>query len=112
MKHVTFTGKNLLVGDDAAEVLLRYAAALSSAGEADTVQVNSISSDGDAVVATFLLSAGSLVMAETTHSALPEPDNSEIVQYMWDRVDALTAPHEVPAEGQESAVNFEEEFGY
>jgi len=112
MRHVTFADKNLLVGDDAADLLLEYAAALSSVGKADTVRVAAISSDGDAVVATFLLNAGSPLMAETTHSSLPEPDNEEVAQYMRERIDRLTAVHEVPTEGQESGSAFEEEFGY
>jgi len=111
MKHVTFADKNLLVGDDAAELMLQYAAALSSTGGADTVHVNAISSDGDAVVATFLLNAGSPLMAETTNSTLPEPDNDEIAQYMRDRLAQLT-PREVTTDGQEPDASFEEEFGY
>jgi len=112
MKHVTFADKNLLVGDDAAEVMLEYAAALSSAGDADTVQINAIGADGDAVVATFLLNTGSPIMAETTHSELPEPDNEDVVQYMRDQLDKRTGPHEVPSQGQETSTAFEEEFGY
>jgi hypothetical protein len=112
MKHVTFADKSLLVGDAAADALLRYAAALSGAGAADAVDVNAISSDGDAVVATFLLNAGSPLMAETTTSSLPEPDNDDVVRYMHERIDRITQPSEVPAHDQDSGDDFEDEFGY
>jgi hypothetical protein len=89
MKHVTYADKSLMVGDDTADMLLQYAARLASAGVADTIDVHAISSDGDEVVATFLLGEGAPLMAETTNSTLPEPDNSEAVELMTDRLARL-----------------------
>lgn len=82
MKHVTFADKSLLVGDEAADLVMKYAAALATAGRADTVDIHAYSSDGDDTTATFLLNEGSPLMAETSHSQLPDPDNVEAVAYM------------------------------
>ena len=40
MKHLTFADKSLLIGDDAADALLEYAAILAGQAKADNVTVN------------------------------------------------------------------------
>ena len=97
MKHLTYSDKSLLVGDEVADMLLQYAARLASAGVADTVDVHAVSSDGDDVTATFLLGEGAPLMAETTTSKLPEPDNNQAVRHMTDRM-ARLAPTAVASE--------------
>ncbi|MCU1481837.1 MAG: hypothetical protein JWQ19_2623 [Subtercola sp.] len=99
MKHITFGDKSLLVGDEVADTLLDYAALLTREASGDTVQVAAISSDGDAVTASFLLGSGVSMMAETTHSDLPEPENAEIVKYMKEAMmRALVRPTVMPAD--------------
>jgi hypothetical protein len=90
MKHITYADKSILVGDEASDVLLEYAAALASAGRGDKVDLRATSGDGDEIVASFVLAQGVSIMAETTTSTAPEPENSEIVQYMRDRVAQLS----------------------
>jgi hypothetical protein len=82
MKHITFGDKSLLVGDEVADRLLEYAAFLTTMNVGDTVDVYAISSDGDEVTASFLLGPGVTMMAETTHTNLPEPDNTDAIEYM------------------------------
>ncbi|HEV7951431.1 MAG TPA: hypothetical protein VGP24_16840 [Glaciihabitans sp.] len=82
MKHITFGDKSLLVGDDVADMLLEYAAFLTSSGAGDTVQVHAIGSDGSDVTASFLLGPGVTMMAETSTTSLPEPDNREAIEYI------------------------------
>jgi hypothetical protein len=94
MKHVTYAEKTLLIGDEMADVLIEYAAQLASDGDADALDVRAVSGDGDEVMATFLVGAGAPLMAETTHSNLPEPDNAELVE----RVRADIARRRRPAE--------------
>jgi hypothetical protein len=79
MKHVTYAEKSLLVGDEMADALLQYAAQLACDGHADAVDVRAISGDGDEVMATFLVGGGAPLMAETSTTSLPEPDNVELV---------------------------------
>ena len=93
MKHITYAEKSLLVGDEAADVLLDYAAALTTAGRGDKVDLNATGADGDVVVASFVLGQGVSIMAETTTSTAPEPENSEVVAYMNEQIAALSASH-------------------
>jgi len=92
MKHLTYAEKSLLVGDSTADLLLEYAAALGTAGQADTVQVKAMSSDGDDVEATFLLGEGAPLMAETSTTKVPEPDNTEADTYLREKIQVLTHP--------------------
>jgi hypothetical protein len=92
MKHVTYAQKSLLFGDEAADLLLEYAATLADSNSADTVQIRAFGVDGDEVLATFLLSDGIDLMAESTHSPLPEPDNAEAIEHMRARM-AAAANH-------------------
>jgi hypothetical protein len=100
MKHITFGDKSLLIGDDAADAVLDYAAKLATEGKGDTVEMHAISSDGDEVLATFLLGPGVTMMAETTNTKLPEPDNSEAIEYMQN----AQKRHPVMSDAEESVV--------
>ncbi|MCU1440995.1 MAG: hypothetical protein JWP85_1992 [Rhodoglobus sp.] len=92
MKQVTYAQKSLLVGDEAADVLLEYAAVVARTGEADTVNVMALGAEGNDVVATVLLGTGTVLMAETTNTTVAEPDNTAIVAYMRERIAALSTP--------------------
>ncbi|OUE28387.1 hypothetical protein BFL36_01460 [Clavibacter michiganensis] len=97
MKHITYAEKSLLMGDDAADALLEYAAALATHGRGDSVTLRALSSDGDEVDATFLLTAGSPLMAETATTTLPEPDNAGPVAAMLAAVARMERPEPVSA---------------
>ena len=86
VQHITNAEKSMLVGDEVAALLLDYAAALARVGSGDTVRVNAVSGDGNEVVATFLLNSGTVLMAETTNTQMPEPDNREAEEYLRDRL--------------------------
>jgi hypothetical protein len=98
MKHVTYGEKSLLMGDDAADVLLEYARLLADNAKADTVTIRSISPDGNTVDASFLLNVSSVLMTESTNSEVDPPDNEEAVADMRDRIDALLRPAAMAAE--------------
>jgi hypothetical protein len=90
MKHLTYADKSLLVGDEVADMLLHYSARLASANVADTVEVQAISSDGDSVTAMFLLGEGAPLMSETTTSEIPEPDNTQALEYIKNGIARLS----------------------
>lgn len=92
MKHITYSEKSLLVGDEAADVLLEYSALLARHDSADTVTLHAFGADADEVDATFVLNQGTVLMAETTHTRMPEPDNSEAVMHMREKMLRLTSP--------------------
>jgi len=82
VKLVTFGERRLFLGDDAADALARYAAALSARGQADTVTLNVIGADGHMVAATLVLNQGVNLIAESAAYSFEEPDNAETVAYM------------------------------
>ena len=92
MKHISNADKSLLVGDEAAEVLVHYAAVLASHQQADSVEIKAIGSDGDAVVALFLLNSGTNLIAESASADLPAPDNADAVAYMNKRIQQFENP--------------------
>ena len=97
--------KSFLVGDDVAETLIRYAALLGKVGSADSVSIRSLGIDGELVEALFLLNSGTVLMAESTHSDLPEPDNSDALQYMRDQIekyDSYSLPQDDIGESETS----------
>jgi len=86
VRHITIADKSLLVGNAVADALIRYAALLGQRNSADTVTIRSIGVDGEQVDAVFLLNSGTVMMAESTNSTLPEPDNSDALAYMHDQL--------------------------
>lgn len=90
MQHLTNADKSLLVGDVVADLLLEYSAMLAKTGSGDTIKLRAVSSDGDEVVANFLLNSGTVLMSETTHSALPEPNNEDAEAYLRERLASFT----------------------
>ncbi|RFA18842.1 hypothetical protein [Subtercola boreus] len=92
MKHVTYAQKSLLVGDEAADTLAPYSALLAKHHSGDTVTLSAYDADGDDVEATVVLDQGTNLMAESTHSSIPEPDNAEAVRVMREKMMALSSP--------------------
>jgi hypothetical protein len=85
--------KSLLVGDDAADLLLEYAALLAQLGRGDSVSLRAVGADGDEVTAGFLLNGGTTLLVESTRSSLPEPDNERAVEYMRGRIGSASRFH-------------------
>jgi hypothetical protein len=91
MKHLTYADKSVLTGDEVADVLVRYAAVLAETGHADTVSIDAVGTDGDAVTTTFVIGSGTNLMVETTNSSLPEPNNARTVAVMTEKIERLTS---------------------
>ena len=95
MKHVTTADKSLLIGDEAAVLLVEYAALLGQRQSADDVRLRAYGDDGDPVEVIFLLNSGTTLMVESSGSTVPEPDNTAALEYMRSRIQFLTSPPEV-----------------
>jgi hypothetical protein len=91
MKHITYAERDLFVGDDAADSLLEYAAAVSKAISADVVQLRAYDADGDEVEVRFLLNAGTMLLSESATAAVPEPDNADAVALLRERLIRLAS---------------------
>ena len=96
MKHVTFAEKSLLVGDEAADLLLEFARLIGQRGGSDLVTMRAIGPDGNDVDATFLINASTVMMAETASAWLTEPDNADAEVYMTARIDEITRLYSLP----------------
>jgi hypothetical protein len=92
MKHIMYAEKTLMIGDDAADLAIEYAAVLANHSRADTVTLHAFDADGDTVEAKLLLNSGTNIVAATSHNSLEEPDNSEAVAYMREKMAALDSP--------------------
>lgn len=108
MKHITFSDKSLLVDDDAADLLLEYAALLADRRKADTVDIIGIEPNGNEVTATFLLDTGAPLMAESTNATMTPPDNAEAIAYMRERIMLLSSPPAVRPENETMPTNYED----
>lgn len=104
MKHLTYAQKSLLVGDELADALLEYAAMVAASGGADNVEIRGYGVDGEEVVGTLMIGNGIDLMAESTTSPLPEPDNAAALEYLRSRGAAIEKDnHHQPVPGDPSA---------
>jgi len=78
--------KSLLIGDEAADVLMQYAALIAQIHRGDAVVLRALGVDGAQVEVTFLLNGGTVLLAESSTSVLPEPDNTDAVTYMREQL--------------------------
>lgn len=108
MKHLTVESKDLLVGDEAADVLTEYAALIARQGGGDHVELRAYSGDGDNVVVSIVLSSGTTLIAESSHNTLPEPDNAEAIAYMREMIHKATSPPSVQPDAELGA--YESQF--
>lgn len=107
MKHILFANKTVLVGDAAADALVAYGVALAANNAADNVEYTCIGADGGIVQVSFLLNAGSALVAESTPSNLPEPNNHAEVARIRERTAALNGSYPVKPADDVITSNFD-----
>ena len=110
MKHLTYSEKSLLVSDEAADLVLEYASALSNRGESDTVQILAFGADGDEVTATLLLGQGAPLMAESVTTSMSEPDNAETIGYIRAALEAFASPPQAQPETDYRHRNIDDDY--
>ncbi|WP_375386832.1 hypothetical protein [uncultured Amnibacterium sp.] len=92
MQHLTVADKSVLIGDAIADALVRYAASLGRTNSADDLAIQAIGVDGEEVRLLLLLNSGVTLVAESTESVLPEPDNAAALAYIDRRMAAFELP--------------------
>jgi len=103
--------KSLMIGDEAADLLLEYAALLAQIGRGDSVRLRAFGIDGEEVTVGFLLNSGTVLLTETSTSTLPEPDNREAERYMRQRLDDYNPPTSAPGGDDQEHAQADESDG-
>jgi hypothetical protein len=100
MRKVTYAGGSFVTGDDIAEAVLAYAAALANSDRAATIHVPS---DGGATVE-MLVGPSSQVLTEAVESDGADPDGDAFVAELQARIARL---EQGPAPHPDSAVEWD-----
>ncbi len=110
MKQLYYGQAKFLVGDEVADTLLEYAAALAQHSSADTLVIRVLGPDGNEESTELLLTQSTMMTAVSTRSQLQEPDNIAIVT-MRERMSALAPMHQrVVADDQPPPQQFYDEW--
>ncbi len=92
MKHLSFADKTVFVGDEAADLLVEYAALLGATQSADSVRLRAVGQDGNEVEVDFVLNASTNLASESTNVTMDPPANVEAVAYMRRKIELLRNP--------------------
>ncbi len=109
MKHLVYGDSSWLIGDAAADAILRYTVLMATTGTADTVDVVVLGPDGNEETTTLVLGPATMVQAETTRSLLKEPDNTALLDYVSVRIRNAGLPVQ-PTPSDEGPEFIEEDF--
>jgi hypothetical protein len=94
MKHIHYDNTTILTGDDIADAVIEYAAALSGGDRADTVAVPSIAPDGTRTTTKILIGPASEVVIEDAEDDQLEDEDGDFVERL--RAAARTFGHAEP----------------
>lgn len=94
MKHIRYDNTTILTGDDIADAVIEYAAALSGGDRADTVAVPSIAPDGTRTTTKILIGPTSELVVEDADDDQLEDEDGDFVERL--RAAARTFGHAEP----------------
>jgi hypothetical protein len=104
MKRLSYLDVHIFVGDDFADAVLDFAAALARSQAAETLHFNAVDERGEPSVVGFLLGPASSLIIQSTTLSLPEPDNTAAFEFlsgrMSDHAVARPAPEQPTTESQ------------
>ncbi len=92
MKRLIFSGTTVLVGDEIADAAVDYAAVLTRTGGADTIELRTLTPDGDPEESYLLLNSATTIMSQTMVSTEAEPNNDDALRYIRDAIRRLDPP--------------------
>ena len=107
---MVYAENSLLMGDEVVDLMMEYAVLLARQASADSVDVAAISAGGDEVTATFLIGPATIMVAETSRSALPEPENGSAVSYLKEKIEQIKSPPMARGLRDDDERGFEEGF--
>ena len=96
MKRISYGGASFLTADRIADSLLQLVAAIRDCHGAEMVELPAVGSDGEPVVVQLVVSPTSEIMSMSegvpdTGSGSTEPDTTDVVDYLLDRIQDLSA---------------------
>ena len=89
MKNLAYGEVHFLVDDEAADAIVEYAVLMAKTGSADSVTLFVLGPDGNHEQTKFAIGPATMISAETTRSELEQPDNSEALAYMREKMAQL-----------------------
>lgn len=95
MKYIHYEGASIMTGDEIADALIEYAAALAENGRADTVEVLGVAPDGSTTRSKFLVGPASEMVVEEAPDDLLHPEDPAFVVRLREAAAAMTkaVPH-------------------
>ena len=99
MKTIHYDSSAILTGDDVADAVIEYAAALSGGDRADTVEVPAVAEDGTMTTTKILIGPASELVVEDADDDELETEHTEFVQRL--RSAAKTFGHHEPIHAAE-----------
>lgn len=106
MKRIIYGESSWLIGDEAAETVMRYAVELAKRDAAASVDLSVVDGAGATQTVSFLIGPATMMMAETTRSSFPEPDNAAVVDDIRVRIDRMVSPPNAVATGERPLVEY------
>jgi hypothetical protein len=97
MREVAYAGGTFVTGDDIAEALLEYAAELANAARAATVHVPARGTLGQDVDVAIVIGPSSQLMSAPSDLASDEPDGTQFLDDVHDRLEELHKRHPLGA---------------
>ena len=95
MKKVSYGGVSFITSDEAAEALLKFAAAAALNDFAEVVHVPVVDESGHAIVADLVIGPASELLVTPSDSAYDPPDTAVAVETLQKRVISLGASKRV-----------------
>lgn len=82
MKRIIYAGSRLTTGDEIAQAVLDYCAALADANTADTVEIPVLTNEGAKTHATLLVGPSSQIVAEAAETRFDELIDTAAVELL------------------------------
>ncbi|RZS64316.1 hypothetical protein EV187_2696 [Agromyces ramosus] len=79
---IVYAGEEMTTGDEIAQALLKYSAALAERGSASTVEIPTLSDDGTRSTATVLVGPASQIVARPVESSFEELRDPRVVEHL------------------------------
>jgi hypothetical protein len=106
MKRIIYGETSWLIGDDAADTVLQFAVELAQRDSAAAIDLTVLDAAGAEQTVRFLIGPATMMMAESTGSSFPEPDNTAALDGMRDQLDLMAHPPNAAGAGERGSTDY------